>query len=110
MSTSSCERRGHSHPAVRSRPDVGGGPPRPAAAPPNGADAAARDALAAEQARIRGWLHDSTVQTLEYLAGGGFGESASAEEMMHLAARAGAELREQLERLGAPESSDLVEA
>jgi signal transduction histidine kinase len=46
---------------------------------------------------------------LEYLAGGGFGADASAEEMMRLAARAGTELRDGLERLGAAHDCDLFE-
>src|SRR4051812_1841689 len=72
-------------------------------------DALVARALAQEHARIRGWLHDGALQVLEYLAGGGFGGGASAEETMALAARAALELRHQLERLGAEESSDLLD-
>ena len=77
--------------------------PIPASTP-----AAVAEAIAAERERIRNWLHDTTLQTLEYVAGGGYSQDANAAELMQVAARGAHELRSSIERLGEEQGDDLV--
>ena len=76
------------------------------------ADAASADAVAQavaqERERIRNWLHDTTLQTLEYVAGGGYSQDANAAELMQVASRGAQELRSSIERLGEEQGDDLV--
>ena len=67
-------------------------------------------AVAQERERMRNWLHDTTLQTLEYVAGGGYGENADALELMQVARRGADELRSSIERLGEEPGDDLVGA
>ena len=69
---------------------------------------AVAQAVAQERERIRNWLHDTTLQTLEYVAGGGYGQDANASELMQVAARGAQELRSSIERLGEEPGDDLV--
>lgn len=80
--------------------------PEPAA---DDADPIAR-AVGHERERIRNWLHDTTLQTLEYIAAGGYGQDANAAELMNVASRGAAELRSSIERLGEEDGEDLVSA
>lgn len=50
-------------------------------------------ALEAERARTRAWLHDTVLQTLEYVAAGGYADEPDAAELARAAAVAAAELR-----------------
>jgi len=54
---------------------------------------AVADAVEAERARIRAWLHDTLLQQLEYIAAGGYADVADAQELMRVAAGAATELR-----------------
>ena len=78
------------------------------------ADAASADAVAQavaqERERIRNWLHDTTLQTLEYIASGGYSQDANGTELMNVASRGAAELRSSIERLGEEYGDDLVSA
>lgn len=67
-------------------------------------------AVALERERVRNWLHDTTLQTLEYIAGGGYGEHADPSELMKVAARGATELRSSIERLGEEQGLDLSAA
>lgn len=55
--------------------------------------AAAVEAVEAERARTRAWLHDTLLQQLEYIAAGGYADVADAAELMRVAAGAATELR-----------------
>ncbi|MDO8186284.1 MULTISPECIES: sensor histidine kinase [unclassified Conexibacter] len=52
-----------------------------------------RDAVEAERAQTRAWLHDSVLQVLEYLAAGGYADEPDAAELSRIAADAATELR-----------------
>ncbi|MBA2580006.1 MAG: ATP-binding protein [Thermoleophilaceae bacterium] len=75
---------------------------------PADASAEVAEAVAQERERIRNWLHDTTLQTLEYVAGGGYSQDANAIELMQVAARGAHELRSSIERLGEEQGDDLV--
>jgi signal transduction histidine kinase len=55
--------------------------------------AAVTDAVEAERARIRAWLHDTLLQQLEFIAAGGYADVPDAAELMRVAAGASTELR-----------------
>lgn len=62
-------------------------------------------------ARLRARLHDTVLQTLEFIASGGMvGAGADSEQLMRLAAREATDLRQLLEGLLAPEAEHLVQA
>ncbi|MDX6681428.1 MAG: hypothetical protein QOG94_1467 [Solirubrobacteraceae bacterium] len=56
-------------------------------------DAAARRALEDEREWVRGHLHDTALQILEFIAGDGFGTGLSAQKISHLAGGAARDLR-----------------
>jgi signal transduction histidine kinase len=60
-----------------------------------------KDALSSDLdvGRLAAWLHDSTLQRLEYIAAGGYMTEPSATELMSHAAAAAADLRDHLDRL-----------
>src|SRR5690242_6104033 len=51
------------------------------------------DAVDAERARTRAWLHDTLLQQLEYIAAGGYADEVDPRELMRVAAAAATELR-----------------
>jgi len=60
--------------------------------------------------RLRARLHDTVLQTLEFVASGGMlGAGADPEHLMRLAAREATDLRQLLEGLLAPEAGHLTE-
>jgi signal transduction histidine kinase len=59
--------------------------------------AAVAEAVEAERARTRAWLHDTLLQQLEYLAAGGYADVADARELMRVAAGAASDLRAYVE-------------
>ncbi len=65
----------------------------------------------ADVERLRARLHDTTLQTLEFIATGGMlGNGADLDELMRLAAREATELREYLEGLIEKGSKELAES
>lgn len=75
-------------------------------------ESAIAEAVAAERERILRWLHDSPLQALEYIAGGGWndGERTDAHGLARVAALAADDLRRFiLGHHGAPEGASLVE-
>jgi signal transduction histidine kinase len=66
------------------------------------------DAVDAERARTRAWLHDTLLQQLEYIAAGGYADEVDPRELMRVAAAAATELRAYVEGDGAA-SATLVE-
>ena len=52
-----------------------------------------REAVEAERAQTRAWLHDSVLQVLEYLASGGYADEPDARELARIAGDAASELR-----------------
>lgn len=56
-------------------------------------DAAARRAREEEREWVRGHLHDTALQILEFIAGDGFGTGLSAQKISHLAGGAARDLR-----------------
>ena len=62
--------------------------------------AAVADAVDAERARTRAWLHDTLLQQLEFIAAGGYADVADAAELMRVAAGAATELRTYVEDSG----------
>src|ERR671910_2558782 len=61
------------------------------------AAAAVAEALDAERARTRAWLHDTLLQQLEFIAAGGYADVPDAVELMRVAAGASTELRAYVE-------------
>lgn len=59
------------------------------------------DAVEAERARTRAWLHDTLLQQLEYIAAGGYADEVDPRELMRVAATAATELRAYVEGEGA---------
>lgn len=59
--------------------------------------AAVQEAVEAERARTRAWLHDSVLQVLEYLASGGYADEPDADALGRIAGDAAAELRAYVE-------------
>src|SRR5687768_5669709 len=57
------------------------------------AEAAARRAREDEREWVRGHLHDTALQILEFIAGDGFGTGLSARKISHLAGGAARDLR-----------------
>jgi signal transduction histidine kinase len=55
------------------------------------------EALDAERARVRAWLHDTLLQQLEYIAAGGYADDVDPRELMRVAAGAATELRAYVE-------------
>ncbi|MDW5592876.1 ATP-binding protein [Conexibacter stalactiti] len=56
-----------------------------------------QEAVEAERAQTRAWLHDSVLQVLEYLASGGYADEPDARELARIAADAATELRAYVE-------------
>jgi signal transduction histidine kinase len=54
-------------------------------------------AVVAERTRTRAWLHDTVLQTLEYIAAGGYRDDPDPARLMHVAAEAADELRRVVE-------------
>ena len=67
------------------------------------------DALEAERARTRAWLHDTLLQQLEYIAAGGYADDADPRELMRVAAGAATDLRAFVEGDEAAGAGTLVE-
>jgi signal transduction histidine kinase len=67
------------------------------------------EAVEAERARTRAWLHDTLLQQLEYIAAGGYADVADAHELMRVAAGAATELRAYVEGAADTEGGTLVE-
>ena len=63
-------------------------------------------ALEAERARVRAWLHDTLLQQLEYIAAGGYADDVDPRELMRVAAGAATELRAYIE--GTPAGEDTL--
>ena len=63
-------------------------------------------ALDAERARVRAWLHDTLLQQLEYIAAGGYADDVDPRELMRVAAGAATELRAYVE--GTPAGEDTL--
>jgi signal transduction histidine kinase len=59
--------------------------------------AAVIEAIDAERARTRAWLHDTLLQQLEFIAAGGYSDVADPAELMRVAAGAATELRAYVE-------------
>jgi signal transduction histidine kinase len=74
------------------------------------AGAEGRSAVAELRRQVGAMLHDSTLQTLEYLGTDGYGADLSACTVRRVAGDAAVELRGNLLRLGAPEPCELVTA
>jgi signal transduction histidine kinase len=55
------------------------------------------EAVEAERAETRAWLHDSVLQVLEYLASGGYADEPDARELARIAGDAATELRAYVE-------------
>lgn len=70
----------------------------------------AAGALSAERDRTQAWLHDHTLQLLEFIAAGAYDDEVTAERLRNVAALAADELREYLEGTGAGPTSDLPTA
>ena len=66
------------------------------------------EALDAERARVRAWLHDTLLQQLEFIAAGGYADDVDARELMRVAAGAATDLRAYVEGTPAGEGT-LVE-
>ena len=66
--------------------------------------AAVTEAVEAERALPRAWLHDTLLQQLEFIAAGGYADVADAGELMRVAAGAATELRAYVE--DAPRGGD----
>jgi len=69
-----------------------------------------RTAAAELRRQVGAMLHDTALQTLEYLASDGYGAELSADTVREVAGDAAVELRGSLLRLGAPEPCELVAA
>ncbi len=68
------------------------------------------EAVEAERAHTRAWLHDTLLQQLEYIAAGGYADVADARELMRVAAGAATELRAWIEGDALSGGATLVEA
>jgi signal transduction histidine kinase len=71
--------------------------------------AAVTEAVEAERARTRAWLHDTLLQQLEFIAAGGYADVADAAELMRVAAGAATELRAYVEDASRGGEGSLVE-
>jgi anti-sigma regulatory factor (Ser/Thr protein kinase) len=71
-------------------------------------DAAARRAHEEDRDWVRGHLHDTALQILEFIAGDGFGTGLSARKIAHLAGGAARDLRRWLEAESAASRPQLV--
>jgi signal transduction histidine kinase len=71
--------------------------------------AAVAEALDAERARTRAWLHDTLLQQLEFIAAGGYADVPDAAELIRVAAGAATELRAYVEETGRDGEGSLVE-
>ena len=115
-------------PAEQTRPDRGGlrpldagaapvrGAPEPipavtgaAPAPGDAIAAAAADGARRERARMRAWLHDTVLQTLEFVAAGGYADDPDATAMSAVAASAADQLRAEIEGELPPAAGALIE-
>jgi signal transduction histidine kinase len=67
------------------------------------------EAVEAERARVRAWLHDTLLQQLEFIAAGGYADVADAGELMRVAAGAATDLRAYVEGSTDTEAATLVE-
>jgi signal transduction histidine kinase len=71
--------------------------------------AAVTEAVEAERARTRAWLHDTLLQTLEFLASGGYADRPDAGSLMRIAAGAAGDLRAYVEDAAPEAAGSLVE-
>jgi len=71
-------------------------------------DAGEQRARDADREWVRGHLHDTALQILEFIAGDGFGTGLSAQKIAHLAGGAARDLRRWLESEQAPAGAQLV--
>lgn len=65
-------------------------------------------ACAAEREWVRGHLHDTALQILEFIAGDGFGTGLSATKIAHLAGRAARDLQRWVDAVEQPPPADLL--
>jgi signal transduction histidine kinase len=70
---------------------------------------AVQAAVEADRARTRAWLHDTVLQTLEYVAAGGYADAPDPAELIRAAAVAAAELRAYVEDEAPREGATLAE-
>ena len=71
-------------------------------------EAAARQAREDEREWVRGHLHDTALQILEFIAGDAFGTGLSARKISHLAGRAASDLRRWIDSVEQPAATDLL--
>jgi signal transduction histidine kinase len=71
--------------------------------------AAAADGALRERARMRAWLHDSVLQTLEYIAAGGYADEPDPVALAASAASAADQLRAEIEGELPPAAGPLME-
>ncbi len=71
-------------------------------------EAAARRAREDEREWVRGHLHDTALQILEFIAGDGFGTGLSARKISHLAGGAARDLRSWLDSIEQPAATELL--
>jgi signal transduction histidine kinase len=71
-------------------------------------DAAARRAREDEREWVRGHLHDTALQILEFIAGDAFGTGLSAAKISHLAGGAARDLRRWLDSVEEPAAAELL--
>ena len=72
------------------------------------AEAAARRACEDEREWVRGHLHDTALQILEFIAGDGFGTGLSAHKISHLAGGAARDLRRWIDSVEQPAAAELL--
>ncbi|HWC26776.1 MAG TPA: ATP-binding protein [Solirubrobacteraceae bacterium] len=73
-----------------------------------GIGAAGARACAEEREWVRGHLHDTALQILEFIAGDGFGTGLSATKIAHLAGGAARDLQRWLDSVAEPPPADLL--
>jgi signal transduction histidine kinase len=71
-------------------------------------EAAARRAREDEREWVRGHLHDTALQILEFIAGDGFGTGLSARKISHLAGGAARDLRSWVDSVEQPAAAELL--
>jgi len=73
-------------------------------------DAVARRARDDEREWVRGHLHDTALQILEFIAGDGFGTGLTAAQIAHLAGGAARDLRRWIDNVDQPAVAELLPA
>jgi signal transduction histidine kinase len=71
--------------------------------------AATADGARRERARMRAWLHDTVLQTLEYVAAGGYADEPDPVALSAVAASAADQLRAEIEGELPPAAGPLIE-